>query len=288
MASQEDKDYNQCGFRVMESTNSYYQEDLELERLYQAIVLEPKYAHFVRIPERIIRCLDHFTVKCDPIEVKKRLLSYYIFIGVVDETIDYGGLETGKQILERFNIRTPCLDEKTQRSAVELTTEILKRNISRDVYQATRAKLHELYRAVVRERTAETMTVYIEQRSAVGSLTAEVSYLLIQPFLERSHADILRFLKSVGSVGCLVDSIVDLSADAKNGILSFQPSARDLLKLISRTLREALVISLRHPALLGLFMKAVVDILRDRFRSAKPSSRVLVGAARKESAASVV
>jgi len=272
----------------MESTNSYYPEDLELERLYQAIVLDPKYAHFVHIPKRIIRCLDHFTVECDAIEVKKRLLSYYLFIGVVDETIDCGGLETGKQILERFNIRTPCLDDKTQRSAIDLTTEILKRNISREVYSATQAKLHELYRAVVRERTAATMTVYIEQRGAVGSLTAEVSYLLIRPLLERAHADLLPFLKRVGSVGCLVDSIIDLPADARNGIISFQPSARDLLKLISRTLREALVISFRHPALLRLFMEAVVDILRDRFRSAKPSSRVLVSSARKESAPSVV
>jgi len=272
----------------MESTNSYYPEDLELERLYQAIVLDPKYAHFVHIPKRIIRCLDHFTVECDAIEVKKRLLSYYLFIGVVDETIDCGGLETGKQILERFNIRTPCLDDKTQRSAIDLTTEILKRNISREVYSATQAKLHELYRAVVRERTAATMTVYIEQRGAVGSLTAEVSYLLIQPFLERDRADLLRFLKSVGSVGCLVDSIVDLSADSRNGILSFRPGARDLLRLISRTLREAFVISFRHPALLGLFMEGIGDILRDRFRSAKPSSRVLVSSARKESAPSVV
>ena len=272
----------------MESTNNYYPEDMELERLYQAIVLEPKYAHFVRIPERIIRCLDHFRVECDAIEVKRRLLSYYLFIGVVDETIDCGGLETGKQILERFNIRTPCLDENTQRSAVDLTTEILKRNISREVYQATWAKLHELYRAVISERTAGTMTVYIEQRRVVGSLTAEVSYLLIRPFLERPHADLLRFLKRVGSVGCLVDSIVDLPVDAKNGILSFRPSARDLLKLIGRTLREALVISLRHPALLGLFMEAVADILRDRLRSAKLSSRVLVKTVGKESAASVV
>ena len=274
--------------RVMESTCSYYPEDLELERLYQAIALDPKDAHFVRITERIICCLDHFRVECDAIEVKKRLLSYYLFIGVVDETIDCGGLEIGKQILERFNTRTPCLDEKTQRSAIDLTTETLKREISREVYSETQAKLHELYRAVVRERTAATMTVYIEQRGAVGSLTAEVSYLLIQPFLERDRADLLRFLKSVGSVGCLVDSIVDLSADARNGILSFQPSARDLLKLISRTLREALVMSFRHPALLRLFMEAVADILRDRFRSAKSSSPVLVTAARKESAASVV
>jgi len=272
----------------METTGSHYSENPELERLYQALALDPKYAHFVNIPGRIIRCLDHFGVGCDPIEVKKRLLSYYLFIGVVDETIDCGGFETGKQILERFNIRTPCLDEKTQRSAIDLTTEILKRNISREVYSATQAKLHELYRAVINERTAGTMTVYIEQRSAVGSLTAEVSYLLIRPLLERAHADLLPFLKRVGSVCCLVDSIIDLPADARNGIISFQPSARDLLKLISRTLREALVISFRHPALLRLFMEAVVDILRDRFRSAKPSSRVLVSSARKESAPSVV
>ena len=272
----------------MESTGDHHSENPELKGLYQAIALDPKYGHFVNIPERIIRCLDHFGVACDPIEVERRLLSYYLFIGVVDETIDCGRLEIGKLILDRLSTRTPCLDEETHRSAVSLTTEILRRNISPESYSEALAKLHELYRAVVNERTAETMTVYIEQRNAVGSLTAEVSYMLIQPCLQRDHEDLLPFLKRVGAVGCLVDSIIDLPADAKVGILSFRPSARDLLELIGCTLRDALGISIRHPALLGVFLQAVGDSLRDRFRSRKSSSGGLVISRRKERAASVV
>src|SRR5216684_1045414 len=113
----------------METTGSYYSQNLELERLYQTIALDPRYAHFANIPERIIRCLNHFRVVCDPIEARKRLLSYYLFIGVVDETIDCGRLEIGQQVLDRFSTRIPCLDEETQRSAVNLMTEILKQHI---------------------------------------------------------------------------------------------------------------------------------------------------------------
>jgi len=272
----------------MENTACHYSQNPELEPLFQAIAHDPKYAHFVKIPERIIRCLDHFEVECDATEVKRRLLSYYLFIGVVDETIDCGRLEIGEQILHRFSDRIPCLDEETQRSAANLMTEILKRNISCEVYAATLAKLDELYRAVISERMARTMTVYIEQRRAVGSLTAEVSYLIVQPFLQKDHEDLLRFLRRVGAVGCLVDSIIDLSADARIGILSFQPTARDLLKLIGRTLCEALLISVRHPALFGVFLEAVADNLKDRFRSGKSSLLGLVSSGGKESAAGVV
>src|SRR5215510_3738424 len=58
----------------------------------QAIARESRYGHYVRIPERICRCLDYFKLDGDRLAVKERLRAYYLFIGVVDDAIDSGDL----------------------------------------------------------------------------------------------------------------------------------------------------------------------------------------------------
>jgi hypothetical protein len=260
----------------------------DFDLAYRAVAGDPRYAHFMNIPERIIRCLDYFHLACNRVEVSQRLRAYYLFIGVVDDRIDRGELEIGKDILERFNDRVPCSDDRTRASRVSLVTEVLKQNISADVYPAVVAKLHELYPAVVAERKAETITAYIEQRKVVGRLTAEVSYVLIRSFLEGDGRDFRRLLERVGAVGCLVDSVIDLRADTRLGLVSFTPTVGDFLKLLASTLREGLSVSMKHPALLGVFLEAVGDNVRDRFRAGvRPTPRLIV-TPKKEGMPSVV
>ena len=255
---------------------------------YQAIARDPRYAHFINIPERIIRCLDHFGIACDPVEVRQRLRAYYLFIGVVDDAIDCGKLEIGRDILERFHNRVPCFDDRTRGSRVSLVTEVLKRNISDEVYPLVVGKLHELYRAVVTERKAETIAAYIEQRKLVGRLTAELSHVLIRSFLEGDGRNFRRFLERVGAVGCLVDSVIDLRADAQLGLVFFKPTIGDFLKLLIATLREGLSVSMKDPALLGVFLEAVSDNVRDRFRVGPRPEPRFIAAPGKEGVPSVV
>jgi hypothetical protein len=259
----------------------------DLDLAYQAIERDPSYAHFMNIPDRIIRCLDYFGITCNRSEVSQRLRAYYLFIGVVDDAIDRGELEIGKDILERFSERVPCSPDRAVASRVSLVTEVLKQNISDDDYPPAVGKLHELYRAVVAERKVETITAYIEERKVVGRLTAELSYVLIRSFLESDGRELSSFLERVGAVGCLVDSVIDLNADARLGLISFKPKLSDFRKLLIATMREGLDVSLKHPALLGVFLEAVRDNVRDRSRARRPAPR-FVAASGKEGVPSVV
>jgi hypothetical protein len=129
------------------------------------------------------------------------------------------------------------------------------------------AKLGELYQAVVSERKSKTMRAYIEQRKAIGCLTAEVSYLLIRPLLMSENKDLCRFFQKVGEVGCLVDSVIDLRTDDRLGLLSFRPTLRDYFQLTSQMLRDGLKVLLRHASLLGLFLEAISDNCLDLLRA---------------------
>jgi hypothetical protein len=240
---------------------------VDIEWLYQAVSQDSRYGHYVRIPERICRCLDYFKVSYSRGAVKERLHSYYLFIGVADDVIDSSRPEAGGKILKQLDNMIPFFDEETGRSRAKLVTEILKCHIGLDIYPTVLAKLEELYRAVIRERKSETMGAYIEQRKAIGRLTAEVSYLLIRPLLDSEHEDLCAFLQEVGEVGCLIDSVIDLRADDRVGLLSFRPTLKDYLKLTGRMLREGLRIVLKHPRLLGLFVESVNDDLLDQFRA---------------------
>src|ERR1700716_3681937 len=99
-------------------------DDRDLDLAYQAVVRDPRYAHFINIPERIIRCLDYFHLACNRIEVRQRLRAYYLFVGVVDDRLDRGELEIGKDILERFYNPVPCSADPTRVSRVSLVTEV--------------------------------------------------------------------------------------------------------------------------------------------------------------------
>ena len=246
-----------------------------LGNLYQAISEDVRYGHYVRIPERICRCLDYFKVSFCRESVAERLRSYYLFIGVVDDAIDSGEPEVGREILRRLGgAEDPSFDKETGLSCAGLATEVLKRHISPESRASMLSKLEELYEAVLRERTSETLAAYVEQRRAVGRLTAELSYLLIRPLLGTERAAALRrFLEKVGAVGCLVDSVIDLRADARQGLLSFSPTVGEHLRLVFETVREGFALSLRHPRLCALFLEAVSDDVFDRLRARRKKAR---------------
>lgn len=260
-----------CISEMTNSTDAFsrHRQD-DLQSRYQAISQDSRYGHYGRIPERICRCLDYFKVSSSRQAVKERLHSYYLFIGVVDDIIDSSAPEAGREILKQLDNRNPFFDEGTKESHAKLVTEVFKCHISPETYPEILARLEELYHAVVSERTSATMRAYIEQRKTIGSLTAEVSYLLIRPLLREEHKDLRRFLQEVGEVGCLMDSLIDLRADATLGLISFKPTLNDHFNLISQLLREGLRILLKHPRLLGLFLEAIADNLLDfRFREGR-------------------
>lgn len=258
-----------------------------VRRAYQAVAEDSKYKHFVRIPDRILQCLDYFGIAFDRTPTRTRLHTYYLFIGVVDDAIDSGRVESGRLILEYLSSPAPLLDEEVSRSTVRLLTEILKCHLDDETYPLMMAMLRELYREVINERTAPSIDSYLEHRKSVGSLTAELSYVLIRPTLSGEHEPLCRFMKQVGAVGCLVDSLIDLNADRRLGLLGFKPGVRDYTKLLSCILRDGLRVSLRHPGLCRLFLAAVADNVRDRFRGARSFPHPSLVSERKDEAASV-
>ena len=235
--------------------------------LYQAISQDSKFGHFVRIPERICRCLDYFKVASQRATVRQRLHAYYLFIGVVDDVIDSSQLEAGREILRQLDRRYPCFNDESRQSSSKLVTEVLKCHIDAELYLEFLSKLEELYCSVVRERNSRTIQNYIEERRVVGRMTAELSYLLIRSLLENEREDLCRFLQQVGEVGCLIDSAIDLRADNRLGLLGFNPRVRDHLRIVAIALQLGVRISLKHPRLFSLFLEAVGDNLLDRLRA---------------------
>ena len=131
-------------------------------------------------------------------------------------------------------------------------------------------KLGRLYQRVLRERDATSICELIRLRKAVGALTADVSYLLIRSSLNREHQGLRRFMKKVGAVGCLIDSLIDLGADRRLGLLRFKPSIPDYAQLIRHTLIGGLRVLFAYPVFFGLFAPAIIDNLRDRFGRRQP------------------
>ena len=242
----------------------------DVSRAYHAIADDPKYKHFVRIPDRIIRCIDYFGIRCDRFVTRARLQAFYLFIGVVDDAIDSGQIGTGRLILDHLSRPLPLFNEKVRHSTVKLITEILKSQASDETYPMMLTKLQDLYEEVVRERAATSIDSYIQHRKSVGALTAELSYLLVRPGLlpeSGDHEALCRFMKEVGAIGCLVDSLIDLRADRRLGLLGFKPRISDYARLIVDIFRDGLGVSLKHPGLAGLFLQAISDNVQDRFRA---------------------
>src|SRR5207245_11392617 len=98
---------------------------------------------------------------------------------------------------------------------------VLKRHISDDCYPLIIDKFQELYREVLRERAARSIDAYLDRRRTIGSLTAELSYLLICPLLKSNGVEMCNFMKEVGAFGCLVHSIIALRSDHRLGLLGF-------------------------------------------------------------------
>ena len=260
---------------------------MNVRRAYRHLADDPKYQHFVRIPDRIIQCIGYFGIACDHTAVRARLHAYYLFIGVVDDAIDSGRIDAGKLILKYLNTLAPEFDDEARRSSVRLITEVLKCSISEDAHPLMMYKLRTLYQEVVSERGATSIDSYIGHRKSVGALTAELSYLLIRAGLSDESEKLREFMKQVGAIGCLIDSLIDLSADRRLGLLGFKPGVMDYTKLITCILRDGLGVSLKHLGLSGLFLRAIVDNVRDRFRPDRNAGQRSFVSDRKDEAASV-
>ena len=238
-----------------------------IQSSYDDLARDPKYQHFARIPDRIINCIDYFGIACNRGVTQARLQAYYLFIGVVDDAIDSGRIDTGPLVFDYLGRAAPVFHEAMPRSSVRLMTEVLKSHLC-DVTQPLMIdKLRELYDEIVSEPGATSIESYIERRKSVGSLTAELSFILIQPVLTGELEKLHHFMMQVGAIGCLVDSLIDLRADRRLGLLGFKPTLTDYAKLSRSTLNEGLRLSLKHPGVFGLFVRAINDNVRDRFRS---------------------
>ena len=237
------------------------QPSIDQLRRYQAIADNPRYRHFTRIPERIMRCLDHFQISFDRETVRQRLLAHYLFIAVVDEAIDSGQPGVAEIIFDCLERPTSPANEVS--SDVLLVTEILKRHIGNDTYSELQDRLRQAYQEVCAERAVTSIDRYIEHRKALGRLTAEQSYLLIRSVLNKWNEELCRLMQDVGAVGCLVDSIIDLRHDSRRGLLNFQPTLFDYGKLWVCTVVEGLRVWIRKPSLSVLFVEAIIDNIHD-------------------------
>jgi hypothetical protein len=239
----------------------------ESQRRYQTIAADRKYRHFTRIPRRILRCLDYFGVNCDSVVVERRLRAYYLFIGVIDNAIDSGQLQVSRIVLRQFESRPTRFDQSGNISEIALVTERLLDEISDETYPELLRALHALSAAVEHERTAASMAEYIEARKQVGQLTAKSSFLVIRPLLSAESSHICHFMESVGEIGCLVDSVIDLNADRSAGLLNFQSTPRDFFRLVTYSVKRGVKLSIEYPQLFALFLEAVADNVLDRFRT---------------------
>ena len=170
---------------------------------------------------------------------------------------------------------------------MRLTTEILKLHICPRSYPVIIDKLRKLSEEVVRERDATTIASYIHHRNSVGSLTAELSYLLICPALTGDSERLCDFMKQVGAIGCLIDSLIDLHKDRRLGLLAFQPTIKDYSRLVVTILRDGSKLSIKHSRLFPLFLRSILDNLIDPIRSERPSLTKPFVAEREEGARSV-
>lgn len=232
----------------------------DVDNAYRAIAGDPQYRHFINIPARIVQCIDYFGIAGNREMIKDRLQSYYLFIGVIDNALDSTQLSIGAGVLDCLEARSPALEEACRQSDVSLVTAVLKCHIHNDLMVD---RFRKLYREVLRERVATSIETYMICRIGVGSLTAELSYWLIRPLLKDESNSLCEFMKQVGEVGCLIDSLIDLRSDHRFGLLAFKPVARDYLRLLLNAIRRGFGLSIRHPGLCLLFLQAIIDNLQD-------------------------
>ena len=243
---------------------------------YEVIANDPKYQHFIRIPRRIVRCLDYFGVAFDREVVERRLRAYYLFIGVIDQAMDCGQVQVGRIVLRQLNLREYRVGQSASTSDITLATEHLKSEIPVARLSDILNMLWELNGTVEQERVATSMTDYIEVRKRVGRLTARISYELINPLLSGETSGLCYFMERVGEIGCLVDSVIDLRADERDGLLNFRGTPLNFVRLLTGTIKSGGKLSFEYPRLFLLVLEAIVDNVLDRFRGRTGYARLQV------------
>jgi hypothetical protein len=227
--------------------------------VFSGFASHPCFQHYVRIPDRICSSLDFFDQSYNRSSVHGILKSFYLFIGIVDHAMDTISISIASDVLQQ--LKQPASFAETVPH--KLATELLKSQINVKVYDIVLDRFSQLCEAVFHERCSRTISEYIQQRKNIGYLTAEISYLLIEPFLNERHSEVRNFFCNVGEVGCLVDSLIDLSLDYKRRLINFTP---DILSYIRISMHSALIgvpLLWRYPKLIHIFYEAVLDNCRD-------------------------
>jgi hypothetical protein len=222
----------------------------------------PCFEHYVNIPDRICSSLDLFDRSYNRTKVHEILKSFYLFIGIVDHAMDTISISIARNVLDQLK-QPNSFSESVMEIPYQLATELLKKQIDSSVYDAVLDRLSQLCEAVYYERCSKTISEYIQHRKRIGYLTAEISYLLIRPFLNEQNPEILKFFCKVGEVGCLVDSLIDLRSDYKRGLIIFKPNLSSYLKVTIQAASIGVPLILRYPKLIHIFYEAVVDNCRD-------------------------
>jgi hypothetical protein len=242
------------------------------ELRYQCISTDPRFSQFANIPERIIRCLNFLGLDGDEDRIRAALLAYYTFIGVTDDVIDGGANDSGERILACLENPSIQVGAAVMRSDAEFMAEILKVHCPLTTAQQIRRKFRTLYRINLKERRVRNRRDFVKTRKILGSVTADISYLLIRDHLRSDAPQLRRLMKQVGAVGCLVDSVIDVRHDQHAGLLAFRPSLIDWLYLGAQTVVSGVKVVLTHPRLVILFLEAVIDNVRDRKRAEHSST----------------
>lgn len=232
--------------------------------LYAELEKDPRFAHYIQIPGHIAGALSYFPVKFDYNQVHERLFAYYFYIGVVDDVIDRAEMQEGLEVLNRLvqTIREPAVTWPP--TPVSVVTERLASFITPDLAERVLITFEKLHQAVVGERESRNLAQHVMYRRAVGRLTAQVSFLLVEPLLRGRPEVIGPFMRSVGDVGCLIDSTIDYCSDARNGLLGFNATPAAHFSIATRALFGGASVLMRYPQMARVFLNSIYVNLRDR------------------------
>lgn len=235
-----------------------------IRRVGAALTGDRRYGHYLRIPERICRSLDLFRVRYHRAATRRKLRCYYLFIGVVDDGMDLIDSSNGLKVLRRLQTLAPMWDVEATRDRCAAVTELLKAQLEPSIATRMARRLRTLHAAVMAERQAPSLREFVRSRRLVGRLTADLSYLMIEPCLEQPNSSVRNFLRRVGAVGCLIDSVVDARADFESGHQRLPPRFWGRFLLTLCAVRWGLPLIAAHPRAAGLFLQAAIDTLLDR------------------------
>jgi hypothetical protein len=244
----------------------------ELWRRYQTILDNPRFSHFTRIPERIVRLLDNFQIDFERDAVHEQLLAHYLFIAVVDDAIDSGEKGVAQTVFDRFSNVAAGSNSASNLSDVAIVTEILARHIEENNRKPMLRALQRAHREVICERAARSVGSYIKHRKALGRATAKQSYLLLRSALSEPNRTLCWLMEEIGAVGCLIDSMIDIGEDHRSGLLNFDLTAVACVTLCLSTAIAGLRVLAKRPSLVFLLAEAVLDNIKDRDRARAPAT----------------